>query len=145
MPTVQDILNVKGNTLHSISPSATVLDAIHKMNQHKLGALVVMSDHHVVGIFTERDVLRRVIGEKRDPAQTLVSDVMTPDVICVPPTTDIDDVSAVMQQRRIRHLPVCDEDGHIHGMISIGDVNAFHASSQAATISFLNEYIYGRA
>ena len=145
MPIVADILRQKGSTVHWIDPSATVLDATHKMNQHKLGALVVMSQGKVVGMFTERDVLRRIVGERRDPADTRVADVMTKEVICCSPTTDMDEVSAIMQQRRVRHVPVCDDSGDLHGVISIGDVNAYHVSHQEMQISFLNEYIYGRA
>lgn len=144
MPTVQDILGSKGGAVHSIHPGATVLDAVQKMNDHQLGALVVMEEDRVVGMFTERDVLRRIVGQELNPRRIAVADVMTREVICVPPHTDLDDVSAIMKQRRIRHLPVCDDDGRLHGMISIGDVNACHASSQEATITFLNDYIYGR-
>jgi CBS domain-containing protein len=144
MPIVQDVLAIKGNMVHSISSNATVLEATQKMNQHKLGALIVMEDSHVTGIFTERDVLRRVVAEQRDPAQTTVGEVMTTDVICCEPDTDLDEVSAIMQQRRIRHLPVCDDGGRIRGMISIGDLNAYHATHQEAHIHFLSEYIYGR-
>lgn len=145
MPTVQDILASKGQTVHSIQPDATVLQAVQKMNQHKLGALVVMEGERVVGIFTERDVLVRVVGEQKDPAKTTVGQVMSRQVIFCQPQTDLDEVSAIMQQRRIRHLPVCDEDGRLRGLISIGDVNAQHASHQQARITFLNDYIFGRA
>jgi CBS-domain-containing membrane protein len=69
---------------------------------------------------------------------------MTEDIICVGPDTDLDDVSSIMKNRKIRHLPVCDDSGKVHGMISIGDVNAFHASNQEMQIRFLHEYIYGR-
>ena len=145
MPTVQDILITKGGTVYATTPDTTVLEAVSKMNQYKLGALVVNDGNRVAGIFTERDVLRRVVGEGRNPENTTVGSVMTRDVICVPPETDIEEVSAIMQQRRVRHIPVCGEDGDLHGMISIGDVNAFYASHQEAKISFLNEYIFGRA
>jgi len=145
MPTVSDILQTKGSAVHNIDPNATVLEAIQKMNQHKLGALVVMAGGRVAGMFTERDVLVRVVGELRNPAETKVGEVMTSEVICVPPQTDIDEIGAIMQQRRIRHIPVCDEDGTLHGMISIGDVNAFHVTQQESQITFLNDYIYGRA
>jgi CBS domain-containing protein len=156
MPIVSDVLSAKsdgvetgvgdvgGAQVHSVSPASRVMDAIAKMNQHKIGALMVMQDGHVAGIFTERDVLRRVIGAGRDPASTTVAEVMTEDVICVRPATDLDEVSAIMQQKKVRHIPVCDADGRLHGMISIGDLNAFHASSQEAQIHFLSEYIYGR-
>ena len=143
MPTVADVLAVKGEQVHSVSPQTTVLDTIRKMNQHKIGAVLVMHDRQVAGIFTERDVLRRVIGEEKNPAQVTVAEVMTEDVICVGPDTDLDEVSTIMKQRKVRHVPVC-EDGKVHGMISIGDVNAVHASSQDAQIHFLSEYIYGR-
>ena len=148
MPTVQDVLTVKGDhgdQVLRISPDATVLDAVQSMNQHKVGALLVMHGDRVLGIFTERDVLRRVLGDQRQPNAVHVSEVMTTDVICVPPNTDLDEVGAIMKERRIRHLPVCDADGTLHGMISIGDVNAYHVSNQEMTITFLNEYIYGRA
>lgn len=145
MPTVADIISKKGSMVHSTAPTATVLEATNKMNQHKLGALVVMADGAVVGMFTERDVLRRVVGEQRDPATTTVADVMTAEVICCSPQTDMDDVSAIMQQKRVRHVPVCMDDGKLVGLISIGDVNAYHVVHQEATIEYLNEYIYGRA
>ena len=144
MPMVQDILSSKGSHVHSISPNSTVLDAVQKMNQHKIGALVVMQDGRVVGMFTERDVLRRVVGEQRNSATVTVGEVMTNEVICIGADADLDDVSTVMKNRRIRHLPVCDDDGRLLGMISIGDLNAFNATHQEATIHFLNEYIYGR-
>lgn len=143
MPMVSDVLAAKGGQVHSVSPATRVLDAINKMNQHKIGAVLVLHDTQVAGIFTERDVLRRVIGEQRNPAACTVAEVMTEDVICVRPATDLDEVAAIMQQKKIRHLPVCDDDG-LQGMISIGDLNAFHASSQEAQIHFLSEYIYGR-
>ena len=95
-------------------------------------------------MFTERDVLRRVIGENRDPATTAVGEVMTTEVVCCGPLTDVDEISCIMKDRRIRHLPVCDGDGDVLGMISMGDVNAVHASCQEAHITYLNEYLYGR-
>jgi CBS domain-containing protein len=144
MPTVQDVLAVKGTHVHSIAPSATVLEATQDMNAHKLGALLVMDQAQVAGIFTERDVLRRVVAEQRDPSTCKVSEVMTQNVICCHPDDDIDDISALMQQKRVRHVPVCDGNGRIMGMVSIGDVNAFHATHQEAHINFLSEYIYGR-
>ncbi|MEA2709608.1 MAG: hypothetical protein QOF78_2209 [Phycisphaerales bacterium] len=143
MPTVADVLSVKGGQVHSVSPSTLVLEAIQKMNQHKIGAVLAVQQGRVVGIFTERDVLRRVIGEARQPATCTVAEVMTEDVICVKPDTDLDEVASIMQQKKVRHIPVCDEDG-LHGMISIGDLNAYHASHQEAHIHFLSEYIYGR-
>jgi len=144
MPTVQDVLAVKGTMVHTIDPSVTVLEATQKMNQHKLGALLVMDEGKVAGMFTERDVLRRVVAEQREPSTCTVGEVMTKEVICCQPVDDLEEVSAVMQQKRVRHVPVCDPLGRIMGMISIGDVNAYHATNQEAHINFLSEYIYGR-
>jgi CBS domain-containing protein len=145
MPSVHDVLAAKGNSrIESIAPDATVLDAVQLMNAHKIGALLVMDDKQFVGIFTERDVLRRVIAQEKNPRDVTVGSVMTEDVICVEPATDLDEVSSIMKTRKIRHVPVCGGDGKIHGMISIGDVNAAHASTQESHITFLNDYIYGR-
>jgi CBS domain-containing protein len=145
MPTVLDILIRKGNEIHSIHPAASVMEAVQNMNTHGVGALVVMKDDTVVGMFTERDVLRRVLAEQRRPDQVMIADVMTAEVICCSADTDITDASQIMQSRRIRHLPVCGNDGRIIGMVSIGDLNAFYASHQEQTIHYLQDYIYGRA
>ena len=145
MPTAADILLNKGHTVHSIDPNATVLEATHKMNQHKLGALAVMVGERLAGMFTERDVLRRVVGELLNPAEVKVGQVMTSEVVCCAPDTDIEEVGALMKEKRIRHVPVCDERGKLKGMISIGDINAHYVSHQEQTIHFLNDYIYGRA
>lgn len=145
MPTVIDLLATKGTEIHSISPAATAMEAIRKMNQHQVGALIVMQDGQVVGMFTERDVLRRVLDAERRPQDITVAEVMTTDVICCPPDTDVEDASQIMKDRRVRHLPVCSADGRLHGIVSIGDLNAFYASHQQQTIHYLQDYIYGRA
>lgn len=145
MPGVQDLLRDKGSEVHTIAPEASVLEAIYRMNQQKIGALVVMHEERIVGIFTERDVLRRVVPAERRPQDMTVAEVMTSEVVCCPPTADIDDISAIMKNRRIRHVPVCDNAGRLIGLISIGDLNAYHVSHQEATILGLSEYIYGRA
>jgi CBS domain-containing protein len=145
MPSVQDILSNKPAKVHSIAPDATALQAIHKMNEHGIGALVVTDGGgRVIGMFTERDVLRRVVAHERTPGEIRVGEVMTGEVVCCGPAEDADDVKTVMRNRRIRHLPVCDRDGNLLGLISIGDLNALDASNQEATIHFLNDYIYGR-
>jgi CBS domain-containing protein len=144
MPTVSQILRAKGEQLHCIWPTATVLEATRKMNEHQIGALVVMHEGQVVGMFTERDVLRRVVAEQKPPSQITVGEVMTTEVICIRPDTDLEDASQIMKDKRVRHLPVCDDNGQLHGLISIGDLNAFYASNQEQTIHYLQEYIYGR-
>jgi CBS domain-containing protein len=145
MPTVRDVLASKVNGVESTSPDVSVLDAVHQMNEHKIGALVVMDGGQVVGMFTERDVLRRVVGDGKDPEATKVGQVMTSKVVCCEADADLDEVATLMKNRRIRHVPVCNGSGKLLGMVSIGDVNAVHTSTQEAHIHFLNEYIYGRA
>jgi len=145
MPTVIDLLAHKGTEIHSISPAASAMEAIRKMNQHQIGALIVMQEGQVVGMFTERDVLRRVLDAERRPQDVTVAEVMSAEVICCPPDTDVEDASQIMKERRVRHLPVCDPDGRLRGLISIGDLNAFYASHQQQTIHYLQDYIYGRA
>src|SRR5258706_8235240 len=106
MPSVMDILADKGNDVYTISPSASVLEATHAMNDQKIGALVVKDrDGRVMGIFTERDVLRRGIAEEKSPISGRVGGVMTRDVVCCPPETDIDEASRIMRDRRGARLP----------------------------------------
>ncbi len=144
MPTANDVLARKGFSVFTVPSSATVLEAVERMNQLRIGAVVVMDQGRMRGMFTERDVLRRVVGEKREPASTTVGEVMTTEVICCGPTTDMDEISTIMKQQRVRHLPVCECDGDLLGMISIGDVNAMHATHQEAQLTYLSEYLYGR-
>jgi CBS domain-containing protein len=144
MATVQDVLTAKGSPLHTVDAHITVLQATQLMNEHKIGAVVVTDEGRVVGMFTERDVLARIVAEQRNPADIQVGQVMTREVICCEPDMDLDEVSAIMKNRRIRHLPVCASGGRVLGLVSIGDVNAHYASNQAQTIHFLSEYVYGR-
>jgi CBS domain-containing protein len=143
MATVRDILAVKGPNVLTVSPHATVLDAALRMNDHKVGSVVVVEHGRVVGIFTERDILRRIVAEQRDPATTLVEEVMTAEVACALPDTTVEECRGVMKNRRIRHLPVVDETRTLRGLISIGDLNAHETTAQEVTIHFLHEYLYG--
>ncbi len=142
MPTVEAILERKGRQVHSISHDATVLEAARRMNEHRIGALVVVREGKVVGIFTERDVLNRVVAAQRDPATTRVDEVMSSPVACCSPQTTRAECRHVMRERRIRHLPVVDDDGKLVGIISIGDINADEGAEQQQTIRYLYEYMY---
>lgn len=145
MSRVQSILESKGGAVMSIGPRATVLEAAHLMNEHKIGALVVTLGGEVAGIITERDVLVRVVGEQRHPALTLVEDVMSSHVTCCSPDTTIEEARTLMRDRRIRHLPVVDRQRRLRGMISIGDLNAWQIDGHEQTIHDLHQYILGRA
>lgn len=142
--TVRDILDVKGSHVFTIGPYATVLDAARLMNEHKIGCLLVLQGGEVIGILTERDLLRRVIAECRAPDETRVGEAMTQEVIYCRPHTSIEEVQRIMKDYRLRHIPIVDLQGTLHGMVSIGDLNAWQVRDQEVTISALTEYIHGR-
>jgi CBS domain-containing protein len=144
MPTVREILERKGAQVFTIGTGATVLEAACLMNEHKIGSLVVIDQGAVIGMFTERDILQRVVGEQRDPARTPVAEVMTTEVACCTPETTIEEARVAMMERRVRHLPMVDCERRLQGLISIGDLNAYEASSKETTIYLLQEYLYGR-
>jgi CBS domain-containing protein len=95
------------------------------MNLHRLGALIVMKDDRIVGIFTERDILRRVTAQLRSPRDVSIEEVMTPTVTCCLPHTDVDEARRIMASHRIRHLPVCTANGQLQGMVSVGDLDGY--------------------
>lgn len=141
MPTVKDILAAKGRDVVSLTDTASVLDAARLMNERGIGGVAVMREGNMVGIFTERDVLRRVVAEHRDPAAMPLRDVMTERVVTCRPEATLDECIAVMTAKRIRHLPVVDDSG-LCGMISSGDVLAFQLEDQQATIRYLKGYAF---
>lgn len=144
MTTVADILSAKGGKVYSVAPRATVFTAAKAMNLWRIGALLVIEQGHIAGIFTERDILRRVVADCRDPAATPVMDVMTRDVTCCTEDTTLDDARTTMMTRRFRHLPVLTADGGVRGLISMGDLNAHLVCQQEVTIHCLHEYLYGQ-
>lgn len=143
MASVRDILAGKGRHLLTISPRATVYSAAVVMNEHKIGSLMVMDEGRLVGILTERDILMRVVADQRDANTCRVDEVMTRDVVCCRPHTDAEEAKSVMKHRRIRHLPVLGEEDEVVGLLSIGDLNAYHVDYQERTIYLLKEYIHG--
>ncbi len=141
MATVRDILAKKGSDVISIAPAETVLHAAQLMNERAIGGLVVAEGARPVGIFTERDILRRVVAQRRDPTATRVADAMTAPVIACAPDTSLDDCAAMMTAKRIRHLPVVDGQ-RLVGVITIGDVLAFRVSEQEATIEYMHHFMF---
>ncbi len=142
MQSVRSILDRKGLEVFAVAEGATVLDAARVMNERRVGALVVTQGEHVVGIFTERDVLNRVVAARRDPGETRVGDVMTTPVAVCGPETSRDECRAVMREKRIRHLPVVDDD-RLVGIISIGDILLNGEAESEETIRYLYEYMHG--
>jgi CBS domain-containing protein len=141
MSTVRDILARKGSTLISVRPADTVLRAATLMNDEGIGGVLVMQGDQLAGIFTERDVLRRVVAAGRDPAATAVGEVLTSSVVTCGLQTTIDECAALMTARHIRHLPVR-EPGGLVGLVTIGDVLAFQVSEQQSTIEQMNNYLF---
>ncbi|MBK9188962.1 MAG: CBS domain-containing protein [Phycisphaerales bacterium] len=140
MSTVSAILKDKGEGVVAIEPGASVLDAARRMNEHKIGCLVVTNNASVIGILTERDILTRLVAGEKDAARTRVSDIMTKDVLCCAPDTPLLSLRGLMQRSRIRHVPV-QEQGKLRGLVSIGDLNAFEADGLNVRIHVLEEYI----
>ena len=145
MATVRDILAEKGWHVLSIGEGATVLEAALLMNEHKIGGLAVLRDGCVIGMFTERDILQRVVAEQRNPASVTVGDVMTHSVTVAGSCTSIDEARSLMKHKRIRHLPIVDDDRKPVGMISIGDLNAHEIVTQEKTVGALREYLNGNS
>ena len=137
------ILEEKGDTVHSVEPEATVLDAVRRMNQHRVGALLVMDGERPVGIFTERDVLKRVVDAGKDPGKTAVAEVMTTDLVCVRPETTVHEAMAVITERRCRHLPVL-EGERLAGLVSIGDLTRWLVKDKDVQIRDLVDFITGK-
>lgn len=142
MATVRDILARKGPGVVTVSPASSVLEAAQLMNDRGIGAVLVTEGATLRGIFTERDLMRRVVAERLDPAWTAVSDVMTTTLTTATPQTAMDECAASMTSRRIRHLPVLEGDALV-GVVTIGDILAFQLDDQATTIAQLNSYVYG--
>ncbi len=140
MVTVRKILENKGREVVSVDHEAKVVDAARVMNERRIGALVVTRGEKVVGIFTERDILNRVVAQLRDPAATAVHEVMTSPVACCTPDTGRAECRSVMRSRRIRHLPVVKGE-QLVGIISIGDILEDEGAEQQETIRYLYEYM----
>jgi CBS domain-containing protein len=143
LPSVSDIIAKKGRDVATVSRETCVLDAVKEMNNRRIGAVVVINENRVVGVFTERDLLNRVVAKQLDVTQVLVNDVMSTPVACCQLSTELTEAQGVMTKKRIRHLPVVEGDDLV-GIISIGDLMARQVADQQNTIRYLNEYLYGR-
>jgi CBS domain-containing protein len=140
---LSEVLRDKGTVVHTIPADATVTTAVRRMNEHRIGALLVVNGASVVGMFTERDVLQRVVDSALDPGATPVAAVLTRSVVQVRTTTLVEEAMAIMTEKRCRHLPVM-EGGRAVGLVSIGDLTRWIVKGQSIAIQDLIEYIQGK-
>ena len=142
MTTIAQLLNAKGNQIWSVEPKATIFEALEVMSEKEIGALLVMEDGKLMGIFSERDYARKVILKGKSSKETPVGELMTKKVFYIDPQKTINDCMAMMTAKRIRHVPVI-EDNQVMGIITIGDVVNQIISEQEITINHLENYITG--
>ncbi len=139
---VSNLLTPKNSVVYTISENASVLDAVHEMNRLRIGSIVVLDGERLAGIFTERDVLQRVVAEGKSPDGTLVAEVMTKEVETITPQSTVEEAMRAMTVRRHRHLPVMN-DGKMVGLVSIGDVTRWISWANENEAENLRSYITG--
>jgi CBS domain-containing protein len=139
MTTVREIVKKKPD-IYAVSPATTVYQALQLMADKNIGAVLVMADEEIKGIFSERDYARRGILQGHMSRETAVRSIMTPEVVTISPSTDVDACMALMTDKRIRHLPVVEED-RVVGVVSIGDVVRAVVEEQRFTIRSLEQYV----
>jgi CBS domain-containing protein len=133
----------RGGATLTVPPEITVAAAAEVLIRNQVGSVLVMDAGRLVGIFTERDILRRVVGERRDPAATRVADVMTRDLVVMRPTASAIDAMKVIAEKRIRHVPVV-EGGKVLGVVSQGDLNHWLVRNREGQIQELVDYVTGK-
>jgi CBS domain-containing protein len=141
MKSLKQLLAAKGSQVYSIAPDAKVIEALQVMAQKDVGALAVMEGGRIVGMLSERDYARKVILHGKSSQDVPVRDIMTADVFTIDPEKTIEECMALVTQRRIRHLPVCEGDKLI-GLVSIGDLVKEVIADQEQTIKQLESYIH---
>jgi CBS domain-containing protein len=142
MKTVNDLLNAKGREIYAIAPDAPVFDAIKLMAEHSIGAVLVMDGDRLAGILSERDYARKVILQSRSSKDTPIRTIMTPKVVCAEGGHTIEQCMAMMTERKIRHLPVLEND-RVVGVVSIGDLVKARVTQQEHVIEELERYVSG--
>jgi CBS domain-containing protein len=140
--TIASILRSKGREIWSVNPEETVYDAIALMAEKGIGALLIISEGKLIGVFSERDYARKIILQGRSSKSTRVREIMTGDPVTVTAEHTVDECMRIITHHRVRHLPVMDGD-RLLGVISIGDLVTAIIASQAQTIDHLHTYITG--
>jgi len=139
---VSALLERKGSVVHAVASTITIAEAVAEMNRRRIGCVVIMDDGQLAGIFTERDVLRRVVGAEVNPKTVRVAEVMTKNVHTIRAGATIEETMTIFADRHCRHLPVV-EGGQLRGLISIGDISRWMAEISHAEAEHLKTYISG--
>ncbi len=142
MKTVRQLLETKGNRIYSVTPDCLIYDALLILAEHRIGAVLVMEDDHLAGIFSERDYAREVVLKGRTSKTSTVSEVMSTKLITVTCDHTVEECMNLMSGKRIRHLPVL-ENGKVLGILSIGDLVQETINYQRFLINQLESYIQG--
>ena len=142
MKPVSELLKRRDSSLFQVSPDATVFEGLQQLARHGVGAMLVMQDEKLVGIFSERDYTRKIALEGKNSRNVKVADIMTSQIVSVTPATGTRVCMTLMSQKRIRHLPVMDGD-NVLGLISIRDIMDDIIADHEQTISHLQNYISG--
>jgi|TARA_B110001454_G_scaffold37965_1_gene37387 CBS domain-containing protein len=142
MKTLEQILQLKGRDVLVTSPDSTVYDSLALLAEHEVGALVVVDNNRPVGLFSERDYARKVILKSLSSHDVLVRAIMASPVICVDTSLTVDKAMGIMTERRVRHLPVLDDNAQLTGIVSIGDLVKDIIAEQQYTIDQLQHYIH---
>jgi CBS domain-containing protein len=140
---VSAILRQKGGSVWSIGPEATVYDAVERMAEEGIGALLVMESGALVGLLSERDYARKIILKGRSSKETKVEEIMISPPLTISPGCSVDEAMRIMTEHRVRHLPVIDGAGAVLGIVSIGDLVKWIITSHEKTIEQLESYISG--
>ena len=143
MITLKQMLAAKNRPLAVVTPNDSVYHALSLMAMHDVGALLVLENEQLIGIFSERDYARKLILQGKSSKETLVREIMSDKVAYVTPGATVDECMALMTEKRFRHLPVLSEDNEVVGIISIGDLVKATSSNQQFLISELERYITG--
>ena len=139
---VSALIERKGSDVFAVASTITIADAVAEMNRKRIGCIVIIDAGKIAGIFTERDVLSRVVGADLNPKTVRVSEVMTKNVLSITPDATVEQTMVIFAEKKCRHLPVI-ENGQLKGLVSIGDISRWVADVSRADADHLKNYIAG--